>query len=141
MGNIILGHVWYHQVMQPYTQLGTLADLPLEVRDLVYTQILINAKFANRRLDVEDDRIFASSKYTLSYFPFILFSSSAISNEAALVAPRLNILVVRTILGVQALTSSSTVRRRERGGLMCRSCSFRGSSGLRHIHQLPLCIH
>jgi hypothetical protein len=91
------GQVWYHQVIHQYTTLGKLNALPREVRDLIYEQILTNVDFLDRRLDVEDCRILASTRHGwIPGFPCTLRSSSTISSEAALVAQRLNILVVRT---------------------------------------------
>jgi hypothetical protein len=103
MGNVISGHAWYHQVINPYTTLGNLANLPLEVRDLVYDHVLTKAKYIDCRIDVDDYR-----RWTLmcisQYFPVVFRSSAAFSAEMILVALRLNILVVQTHFADQALT-------------------------------------
>jgi hypothetical protein len=103
MGNVISGHAWYHQVINPYTTLGKLVDLPLEVRDQVDERILTNVRYIDRRLDVDDYRRW-TPMFITSYFPVAFRCSSAISSEMVLVVLRLNILVVRTHFADQALT-------------------------------------
>jgi hypothetical protein len=100
MGNVISGHAWYHQVINPYTTLG---NLPLEVRNLVYDHVLTNAKYIDRRIDVDDYRRW-TPMFISQYFPVVFRSSAAFSAEIILVALRLNILVVRTHFADQALT-------------------------------------
>jgi hypothetical protein len=103
MGNVLSGHAWYHQVINPYTTLGNLGNLPLEVRDLVYEHVLRNAKYIDRRIDVGDYRRW-TPMFISQYFPVAFRSSAAISAEMILVALRINILVLRTHFANQALT-------------------------------------
>jgi hypothetical protein len=128
MGSVISGHAWYHQVVNPYTTLGKLANIPLEVRDLVYEQILTNAKYVDRRIDVDDYRRW-KPMFITSYLPVVFPSSAALSAEMILVALRLNILVVRTYFADQALTEFPDCTLEKKGWVSVREVHVPRLSG------------
>jgi hypothetical protein len=103
MGNVLSGHAWYHQVINPYTTLGNFGNLPLKVRDLVYELVLTNTKYIDRCIDVDDYRRW-TPMFISQYFLVAFRSSAALSAETILVALRINILVLRTHFSNQALT-------------------------------------